>query len=53
MNLLDKLVHVDDMSVDDTNALLTICEKMESLIFQQKRQTRIGDFFAKNLKQLL
>ena len=36
MNLLDRLVHVDGMSVDDTNALLTAREKMESLIIHQK-----------------
>ena len=32
MNLLDRIVHVDGMSVDDTNALLTIREKKKSLI---------------------
>ena len=48
VNLLNKLVHVDGMSVDYTNALLTIREKMESLIIQQKRQTHIGDFFSKS-----
>ena len=37
LNLLFRLVHVDAMSVDDTNALLNISEKMESLIIQQKR----------------
>ena len=36
VNLLDRLIHVDGMSVDNTNALLTIREKMESLIIQQK-----------------
>ena len=36
VNLLDRLIHVDGMSVDNTNALLTISEKMESLIIQQK-----------------
>ena len=50
VNLLDRLVHVDGMSVDDTNALLTIREKMGSLIIQQKIQTYIADFFSKTLK---
>ena len=46
MNLLDMLVHVDDMSEDDTNALLTTREKMESLIIQQKRFSI--EIFSKN-----
>ena len=50
LNLFDMLVHVDDMNVDDTNSLITIREKMESLIIQKKRQTYIGDFFSKRLK---
>ena len=45
VNLLNSLVHVDGMIVCDTNALLTMREKMESLIIQQKRQTYIGGFF--------
>ena len=48
VNLLVRLVHVDGMSVDDTNALLTICEKIESLIIQQERQMFIVNFFPKN-----
>ena len=48
MHLLDRLSHVDKMSVDDTNALLTLLGKMKSLVIQQKRQTYIGDFFRKN-----
>ena len=48
MNLLERLVHVNNMSVDDTNILLTVREKMESLIIQQIIQTYISDFFPKN-----
>ena len=48
VNFLDRLVHVDGMCVDDTNDLLTICEKMTILIIQQERQTYIGDFLPKN-----
>ena len=48
MNLLERLVHVNSMSVDDTNILLTVREKMESLIIQQIIQTYISDFFPKN-----
>ena len=48
MNLLERLVHVNSMSVDDTNTLLTLREKMESLIIQQIIQTYISDFFPKN-----
>ena len=36
------------MSIDDTNDLIAIREKIESLIIQQKRQTYIGDVFPKN-----
>ena len=49
VHFLDRLVYADGMSVDDTNALLTICEKMESFIIQQRRQTYIGDF-SQNVK---
>lgn len=48
MNVLDRLVHKDVMSVDDTYVLPTIHEKMESLVIQQKRQTYRGDLFYKN-----
>lgn len=41
---LDRLIHVDDMSKDDTDYLLAISKKMESLAIQQKRQTFIKDF---------
>ena len=48
MKLLDRLVHVDGMSVEGTNAVIAIYEKIESLIVQQKRQTYIVDFFPKD-----
>ena len=47
VNLLDRLVYVDGMSVDDTTVLPAMREKIESLIIQDKRQTYIGDFFPK------
>ena len=50
MNLLDRLVYVDGMSVDDTTVLPAMREKIESLIIQHKRQTYIGDFFPKKIK---
>ena len=42
---LDRLMHVDGMSEDDTDSLLAIREKMESLTIQQKKQCSIKDFF--------
>ena len=42
---LDRLIHVHDMSKDDTDYLLAISKKMESLAIQQKRQSFIKDFF--------
>ena len=36
VKLLDRLMHVDAMSEDDTDSLLAIREKMESLTIQRK-----------------
>ena len=48
VNFLDRNVYTDSISVYDTNGLLTICEKMENFVIQQKRQTYTGDIFSKN-----
>ena len=46
VKLLDRLImHVDGMSEDDTDSLLVIREKMESLTIQRKKQCSIKDFF--------
>ena len=39
------VMHVDGMSEDDTDSLLAIREKMESLTIQRKKQCSIKDFF--------
>ena len=48
VNFLDRNVYADSISVYDTNGLLTICEKMENFVIQQKRQAYTGDIFSKN-----
>lgn len=48
VNFLDRNVYADSISVYDTNGLLTICEKMENFVIQQKRQTYTDDIFSKN-----
>ena len=50
VKLLDRLMHVDGVSEDDTDSLLVIREKMESLTIQRKKQCSIKTFLNNRMK---
>ena len=50
VKLLDKLMHVDGTSEDDTDSLLAIREKMESLTIQRKNNVPSKTFLNNRMK---
>ena len=50
VKLLDKLMHVDGTSEDDTDSLLAIREKMESLTIQRKNNVPSKSFLNNRTK---
>ena len=50
VKLLDKLMHVDGTSEDDTDSLLAIREKMESLTIQRKNNVPSNTFLNNRMK---
>ena len=50
VKLFDRLIHVDDMSDDDTDFSLAICEKMECVTIQQRKKFPSKTFLNNQMK---